>query len=99
MTEIVKWVDLVIEVLDGRLPISTRHPKSDEISIAAERRFLAPERILTRAVDTLSRTEATTGFDVSHPWVATSRGVRLLDEPGAENDRKQLRQDVELTDL
>ncbi|MBL8081419.1 MAG: ribosome biogenesis GTPase YlqF [Candidatus Obscuribacter sp.] len=31
LTEIVKWVDLVIEVLDGRLPISTRHPKSDEI--------------------------------------------------------------------
>lgn len=31
LTEIVKWVDLVIEVLDGRLPVSTRHPKSNEI--------------------------------------------------------------------
>lgn len=31
LTELVKWVDLVIEVLDGRLPVSTKHPKSDEI--------------------------------------------------------------------
>lgn len=31
LVEIVKWVDLVIEVLDGRLPLSTRHPKSDDI--------------------------------------------------------------------
>ncbi len=31
LVEIVKWVDLVIEVLDGRLPLSTRHPKSNEI--------------------------------------------------------------------
>lgn len=31
LTELVKWVDLVIEVLDGRLPVSTKHPKSEEI--------------------------------------------------------------------
>ncbi|MBU6450266.1 MAG: ribosome biogenesis GTPase YlqF [Cyanobacteria bacterium REEB67] len=31
LTEIVKWVDLVIEVLDGRMPVSTRHPSSDQI--------------------------------------------------------------------
>ncbi len=31
LTEIVKWVDLVIEVLDGRLPETTRHPSSEEI--------------------------------------------------------------------
>ncbi len=31
LTELVKWVDVVIEVLDGRLPISTRHPSSDQI--------------------------------------------------------------------
>jgi ribosome biogenesis GTPase A len=31
LTELVKWVDLVIEVLDGRLPLSTRHPSSQEI--------------------------------------------------------------------
>lgn len=31
LTEIVKWVDLVIEVLDGRLPETTRHPASKDI--------------------------------------------------------------------
>ncbi len=31
LSELVKWVDLVIEVLDGRLPISTRHPSSLQI--------------------------------------------------------------------
>jgi ribosome biogenesis GTPase A len=31
LTELVKWVDLVIEVLDGRLPLSTRHPSSQQI--------------------------------------------------------------------
>ncbi|MDQ5964186.1 MAG: Ribosome biosis GTPase [Cyanobacteriota bacterium erpe_2018_sw_39hr_WHONDRS-SW48-000098_B_bin.30] len=31
LTEIVKWVDIVIEVLDGRLPVCTKHPASDEI--------------------------------------------------------------------
>ena len=31
LTELTKWVDLVIEVLDGRLPLSTRHPASREI--------------------------------------------------------------------
>lgn len=31
LTEISKWVDLIIEVLDGRLPESTRHPASKQI--------------------------------------------------------------------
>lgn len=31
ITELIKWVDLVVEVLDARLPLSTRHPKADEI--------------------------------------------------------------------
>ncbi len=31
LTELIKWVDLVIEVLDARVPLSTRHPKADEI--------------------------------------------------------------------
>lgn len=31
LTEMVKWVDLVVEVLDARLPLSTRHPSADEI--------------------------------------------------------------------
>jgi len=31
LTELIKWVDLVIEVLDGRLPISTKHPSSQQI--------------------------------------------------------------------
>ena len=29
--ELAKWVDLVIEVLDSRLPLSTRHPNAQEI--------------------------------------------------------------------
>lgn len=29
--EIVKWVDLVIEVLDARVPLSTRHPEAEKI--------------------------------------------------------------------
>ncbi len=31
LTQLVKLVDLVIEVLDARLPVSTRHPQSDAI--------------------------------------------------------------------
>ncbi len=28
LLELVKWVDIVVEVLDSRVPVSTRHPKS-----------------------------------------------------------------------
>ncbi len=28
LIELVKWVDIVVEVLDARVPVSTRHPKS-----------------------------------------------------------------------
>lgn len=31
LTEMLKWVDLVIEVLDARVPLSTRHPRAAEI--------------------------------------------------------------------
>jgi ribosome biogenesis GTPase A len=31
ITELIKWVDLVIEVMDARVPLSTRHPRADEI--------------------------------------------------------------------
>lgn len=31
LIELVKWVDIVVEVLDARVPVSTRHPKSQSI--------------------------------------------------------------------
>jgi ribosome biogenesis GTPase A len=37
LQELIGWVDLVIEVLDARLPISSRHPNSDKIFRNKER--------------------------------------------------------------
>ncbi len=31
LSELLRWVDLIVEVLDARLPVSTRHPKADQI--------------------------------------------------------------------
>jgi len=31
LIELVKWVDVIVEVLDSRVPVSTRHPKSQSI--------------------------------------------------------------------
>lgn len=52
ITEMVKWVDLVIEVLDARLPLSTRHPRADEI-------FGRKPRLLVLAKSDLADPEVT----------------------------------------
>jgi len=52
ITEMVKWVDLVVEVLDARLPLSTRHPMADEI-------FGRKPRLLVLAKSDLADAEET----------------------------------------
>ncbi len=55
IVEMVKWVDLVVEVLDARLPLSTRHPKAEEI-------FGRKPRLLVLAKSDLADAEETRGL-------------------------------------
>lgn len=71
-----------------------------EIAIEAERRFLAPDRIWTRAISSFDKAETVNGYDGKRPWLWSRKGGLLwLDEPGREADLQQLRLDVELTEM
>jgi hypothetical protein len=86
--------------LHARVQLQWKGPDGSEISIDAERRFVAPDRLWTRAVDTFRKSETIGGFDGARPWLwSKGGGIRWLDEPGAEADLRQLRQDLELTEL
>ena len=86
--------------LQARVQLTWKAPDGSEISLDAERRFLAPDRIWTRAIDTFRNSETIGGFDGVRPWLwSRAAGTRWLDEPGAEADLRQLRQDLELTEL
>ncbi|MSR47851.1 MAG: hypothetical protein EXS13_12460 [Planctomycetes bacterium] len=85
-----------------KVALQLRTAKGDSISIAAERRFLAPDHIWTRAIETYNKTETISGYDGegSRPWLhSAAAGLRWLDEPGTDADLKQLRDDLELTSL
>lgn len=81
--------------------VSLRYQRDGaEVAVEAERRFLAPDRIWTRAVSKYDGAETITGYDGARPWLwSRKRGLAWLDEPGLEEDLKQLRLDVELTEL
>lgn len=85
--------------LKVRVQLQYRSPQGDEISVAAERRFAAPDRIWTRAKSSFDGAETWSGFDGKRPWLKSGKQLRWLDEPGAEQDLRQLRQDLELTEL
>jgi hypothetical protein len=79
-----------------------RYTKDDgtEIAVEAERRFLAPDRIWTHAISSYDKAETINGYDGKRPWLWSKKGgLRWLDEPGGEADLKQLRLDVELTEM
>jgi hypothetical protein len=74
------------------------------ISIDAERRFLAPKdgprMVWTRAVSTFDKKETQMGFDGRKPWFwSKESGVRWLTEPGTENDRANVEEDLETSEL
>ena len=80
--------------------------KGDVFNINAERKFLGQKDglglIWTRAVSTSDKKVTETGFDGKKPWLwttdASGKGViRWLDEPGTEEDRRQLERDLETT--
>jgi hypothetical protein len=86
--------------LYAKARLSFKKDDGTEIAIEAERRFLAPDRIWTRAISSFDGAETIHGYDGKRPWLWSRKaGVRWLDEPGGEADLKQLRLDVELTEM
>lgn len=86
--------------LHVKVQLQWRSAEGDDVSIEAERRFLAPDLIWTKAVDTYKKSETIRGYDGKRPWLwSKSGGLRFLNEPGLEADRKQLMQDVDITEL
>ncbi len=77
LVETVKWVDLIIEVLDGRLPLSTRHPASAEI-------FGNKPRLLIYSKSDLSDLNKLKAFVAAQP-VADNARVLILDLKSAAN--------------
>ncbi len=84
--------------------------RGDLLSVDAERKFLAPKDgpalVWTRVVPTAKRDEETIlAFNGQRPWLwskaaaGLGHGVRWLDEPGGEQDRKQLEDDLDTTAL
>ena len=91
--------------LRAKVNLQYTSEQGDVISVDAERRFLGgsggPDRIWTRAVPTADReSETIVAFDGETPWLWSRKaGLRRLDQPGGENDRRQLQHDLETTAL
>ncbi len=86
--------------LHVKVQLQYKTQKGDEISVEAERKFLAPNRLWTWAKSSFDGSETITGFDGKQPWIWSKKsGLRPLDQPGGETDRKQLLEDLELTKL
>jgi len=86
--------------LHAKTNLQYRDDKGLDINVDAERRFLAPDRIWTRATETATKTETVTGYDGKRPWFydpTQKPPVRWLDGADGERDLKQLAIDVELT--
>jgi hypothetical protein len=84
--------------LSTKVGLQFRDDKGNDVSLDAERRFLAPNLIYTKAVDRFSKTETYTGFDGKKPWFFSDKtGLRDLTAPDAANDLRQLQLDVEMT--
>lgn len=61
-----KWVDLIIEVLDARVPVSTRHPNADSIFGNRPRIFVLTKEDLSDSESTrvmMNNLSAKTGID------------------------------------
>lgn len=77
-----------------------RDERGNDVAVEAERRFLAPNLIWTRAEDTFSKNPVWTGFDGTKPWFFSRKsGLKDLSGPDGAHDLKQLEEDVELTAL
>lgn len=84
--------------LSARTNLQFRDDHGNDVVLDAERRFLAPDRIWTQLTDKATGTVTRTGFDGKLPWFHSDKtGVRRLDGPDGENDRRQLASDVEIS--
>ena len=85
-------------VLFAKTNLQYRDDKGNDIALKAQRRFLAPDRIWTELTDEATGTVTQSGYDGKFPWFYSAKsGVRRLDGPDSENDRKQLASDVEIS--
>jgi hypothetical protein len=84
--------------LHAKVGLQFRDDRGNDVSLDAERRFLAPNLIVTKTVDRFSRKEVFTGFDGKKPWFfSEDSGLIDLTGPDKANDLKQLSLDVEMT--
>lgn len=85
--------------LRARVGLQFRKEDGTDVSLDAERRFLAPNLIFTKTVDRAFRKEVYQGFDGKTPWLYSQEvGLHDLSGPDGVNDLKQLQLDVEMTD-
>lgn len=83
----------------AKVGLQFRKEDGTDVSLDAERRYLAPNLIFTKTVDRFSRKEVYEGFDGKTPWLYSQDvGLQDLSGPGGVNDLKQLQLDVEMTD-
>src|SRR5262249_33769754 len=83
--------------LTAKTNLQFRDEKGNDLSLEAERRYLAPDRIWTRLTDKATGTVTQSGFDGKFPWFySASTGVRGLDGQAGASDLKQLSTDVEI---
>ncbi len=93
IVEMVKWVDLVVEVLDARLPLSTRHPKADEIFGRKPRLLVLAKSDLADAEETRSLIEnikAETGHECILVSLKTSSGKGTIMSACVEATKEKL---------
>ena len=93
LTQLVKWVDLVIEVLDARLPVSTRHPQSDSIFGSCPRMLVMTKQDLAdpkQAAVLRDRLEKSTGLPCMSLSLKRSSGKAELLDIAVEATRPKL---------
>lgn len=93
ITELIKWVDLVIEVMDARVPLSTRHPKADEIFGRKPRLFVFTKSDLCDVDETrrlIDELKAETGYPGLLVSLKTSAGKEKIMNACIEATREKL---------
>ena len=78
MQENIKLIDLVIELVDARIPISSRNPDIDELGQGKSRIIL----LNSFAGKACAKTGNNPGVTKGKQWIRLNKGLELLDTPG-----------------
>ncbi len=104
LQETLKWVDLVIEVLDSRAPLSSRHPNAEEIFshkprlIVLSKEDLADPSKLREWIETIANSSSITANDSGAQQNRTSTRTIALSLKTQKNRSRLLDIALELTE-